>query len=328
MLRWGILSTAKIGMEHVIPALLDAENCTIAAIASRDKSRAEAVAERFAIPHAFGSYDAMLESDLIDAVYIPLLTSQHVEWSIRAANAGKHVLCEKPIALQAQQIDAIIEARDTNKVLVSEAFMVTYHPQWLKVRDLLAEGAIGILKHVQAAFTYNNTDPDNMRNILSQGGGALPDIGVYPTVATRFVTQCEPLSVSAKVERNATTGTDNYASWRADFGSFEMSAYVATEMALRQEISFHGDEGWIALTAPFNAGLYDADTVFLYDKDHEETRQFRFPGVNQYRMEVEAFARSVAGEDQEIFSLESSINNQKLIDAIYRAGESGVWEDV
>ena len=237
-------------------------------------------------------------------------------------------MCEKPIALQAQQIDAIIEARDTNNVLVSEAFMVTYHPQWLKVRDLLAEGAIGTLQHVQSAFTYNNTDPDNMRNILTQGGGALPDIGVYPTVTTRFVTGAEPQRVSAKVMRNPTTGTDNYASWRADFGTFEMSTYVATEMALRQEISFHGDQGWISLSAPFNAGLYDADTVTVHDKDHKLMQQYRFAGVNQYRMEVEAFARCVAGEQQEIFTLEDSINNQKLIDAICRAGDSGNWEDV
>ena len=328
MLRWGILSTAKIGIEHVIPALLIAENCTITAIASRDQSRAAAVASRFDIPNAFGSYEEMLDSDLIDAVYIPLLTSQHVEWSIKAANAGKHVLCEKPIALHASEIDGIIEARDRNKVLVSEAFMVTYHPQWHKVRELLAKGAIGTLRHVQAAFTYNNVDPKNMRNILAHGGGALPDIGVYPTVGTRFVTGCEPKSVSAKVMRNPTTGTDNYATWRADFGDFEMTSYVATEMALRQEIAFHGDEGWMELTAPFNAGLYDADTVIVHNKNHSEARQFRFAGVNQYQKQVEAFARAVAGSDEEIFTLENSVKNQKLIDAIYRAGESGVWEDV
>ena len=329
MLRWGILSTAKIGIEHVIPAILNADNCNVAAIASRDLARAEAVAAHFGVPHSFGSYEEMLTSDLIDAVYIPLLTSKHVEWSIKAAEAGKHVLCEKPIALHAGEIAGIIEARDRNNVLVSEGFMVTYHPQWHKVRELLASGAIGTLRHVQAAFTYNNTDPKNMRNILAHGGGALPDIGVYPTVGTHFVTGSKPKRVSAKVERNATTGTDNYATWRADFGDFEMTSYVATEMALRQEISFHGDEGWMELTAPFNAGLYDADTVILHNKNHSEAQQFRFAGINQYQKQVEAFARAVGGsQDEEIFTLESSVNNQKLIDAIYRAGESGEWEDV
>ncbi len=328
MLRWGVLSTAKIGIEHVIPAIQVANNGNVVAIASRDLSRAEAIASRFGIPQAFGSYEELLASDAIDAVYIPLLTSQHVEWSIKAADAGKHVLCEKPIALHADEIAAIIEARDRNNVLVTEAFMVTYHPQWLKVRALLAEGAIGKLKHVQAAFTYNNTDPENMRNILAFGGGALPDIGVYPTVGTRFVTGAEPLRVSAQVQRNETNGTDNYASWRADFGDFEMTTYVATEMALRQEIAFHGDEGWMELTAPFNAGLYDADTVILHNKDHDEIQTFRYSGINQYQLEVEAIARAVAGEKEEIFTLESSVNNQKLIDAIYCAAKTGLWESV
>ena len=328
MLRWGILSTAKIGIEHVIPAILESDNGIIAAIASRDLARAKSVATRFAIPHSFGSYQDMLASNEIDAVYIPLLTSQHVEWSIKAADAGKHVLCEKPISLHANEIDGIIAARDRNKVLVSEAFMVTYHPQWHKVRSLIAEGAIGTLNHVQSAFSYHNTDADNMRNILAFGGGALPDIGVYPTVTTRFATGEEPKSVSAKVVRDKTSGTDIYASWRADFGTFEMSAYVSTQMALRQEISFHGDLGWIELSAPFNAGLYDADTVTLHNQDHSNAQCFRFMGLNQYKLQVEAFARSVAGGDEEIFSLESSRQNQQLIDAIYRASESGVWEEV
>ncbi len=332
MLRWGILSTANIGIEQVIPAILNSDNGIISAIASRDQAKAEKLAQRFNIQHWFGSYEAMLASDLIDAVYIPLPTSMHVDWTIKAANAGKHVLCEKPISLHADQIDAIMEARDRNKVLISEAFMVTYHPQWHKVRSLIAEGAIGTLKRVQAAFTYHNTDAENMRNILELGGGALPDIGVYPTVVTRFVTGKEPVQVSAKVEHDATFKTDNYASCRADFGAFEMTMYVSTQMALRQEISFHGDEGWIEVAAPFNAGLYDADFITLYNEDHSQAQLFKFPGVNQYTLQAEAFVRAVASSDlmgaEEIFTLESSKNNQKLIDAIYRAGDSGQWEAV
>ena len=332
MLRWGILSTANIGIEQVIPAILNSDNGIVSAIASRDEEKAEQVAKRFGVQNWFGSYDVMLASDVIDAVYIPLPTSQHVEWSIKAADAGKHVLCEKPISLHADEIDAIIEARDRNNVLISEAFMVTYHPQWHKVRSLIAEGAIGILKHVQAAFTYHNTDAENMRNILELGGGALPDIGVYPTVVTRFVTGAEPVKVSANVERDATFGTDNFATCRSDFGSFEMTMYVSTQMALRQDISFHGDKGWIEVAAPFNAGLYDAEIVTLHNVDHDNAQQFRFSGVNQYTLQAEAFARAVTSSDlngdEEIFTLESSKKNQKLIDAIYRAGESGEWEAV
>src|ERR1041384_7057928 len=156
MLRFGVLSTAKIGRDLVIPAIQDAENAVVTAIASRDLAKARQLADRFSVPHAFGSYEEMLASDVIDAVYIPLPTSQHVEWTIKAADAGKHVLCEKPIALNAGEIDSLIEARDRNKVLVTEAYMVTYSPVWRKVRSLLQEGAIGTLKHVQGAFTYYN----------------------------------------------------------------------------------------------------------------------------------------------------------------------------
>ena len=152
MLRFGIISTAKIAQDHVIPAMQDAKDCVVSAIASRDLAKARVVADRFSVPHAFGSYEEMLASDVIDAVYIPLPTSQHVEWTIRAADAGKHVLCEKPIALKAEEIDTLIAARDRNGVLVSEAFMVTYSPVWAKVKELLASGAIGTLKHVQGAF--------------------------------------------------------------------------------------------------------------------------------------------------------------------------------
>ena len=329
MLRWGILSTANIGIEHVIPAILNSNNGVVAAVASRKLERAQQIAQQFAIPHAYGSYEDLLASDEIDAVYIPLVTSQHAEWSIKTAAAGKHVLCEKPIALDASEIDAIVEARDKHQVLICEAFMVTYHPQWHKVQSLISEGAIGTLKHVQGAFAYFNQDANNMRNIPELGGGALPDIGVYPTVTTRFATGEEPVKVSAFVERDPKFGTDIYASCRANFGSFEMSMYVSTQMALRQEMAFHGDKGWIEVKAPFNAGLYDADVVTLHNVDHGEAQDFRFSGINQYTLQAETFARAVdSGDRSEVFSLEDSIKNQKLIDAIYKAGKSGNWESV
>lgn len=332
MLRWGILSTALIGIEHVIPAILEADNGIVSAIASRTESKAKALADRFGVPHVFGSYEAMLESNVVDAVYIPLPTSQHVEWAIKAADAGKHVLCEKPIALHADEIDSIIDARNRNKVLVTEAFMVTYHPQWHKVRSLIADGAIGTLQHVQSAFTYFNKDAGNMRNILELGGGALPDIGVYPTVTTRFSTGAEPRRVLAKVQRDPDFGTDIYSTSQIEFDNFDMTMYVSTQLALRQEIAFHGDKGWIEVAAPFNAGLYDADNVTLHSTDHDVATKFCFAGVNQYRLEVEAFERAVSSPDlkgdEEIFSLESSKLNQKLIDAIFRSGESGTWENV
>ncbi|MBP1851255.1 Gfo/Idh/MocA family protein [Rhizobium halophytocola] len=328
MLRFGILSTAKIGRDAVVPAIQDAENAVVSAIASRDLERARAMADRFSVPHAFGSYEEMLASDTIDAVYIPLPTSQHVEWSIKAADAGKHVLCEKPIALNAGEIDALIAARDRNTVIISEAFMVTYAPVWLKVRALLAEGAIGRLRHVQGAFTYFNRDPANMRNIPALGGGGLPDIGVYPTVTTRFATAKEPQRVQAVTERDAEFGTDIYSSVKADFGDFEMSFYVSTQMANRQLMVFHGTEGFIEVKSPFNGERWGAEEVELANQNHGQSQIFRFPGSRQYKCEAEAFASAVAGKDVEIFTLEQSRANQRFIDAIYRASKKDGWEPV
>jgi predicted dehydrogenase len=329
MLRFGILSTAKIGRDLVVPAIQDAENCVVTAVASRDLTRARAMADRFSVPHAFGSYEEMLASDTIDAVYIPLPTSQHVEWTIKAADAGKHVLCEKPIALHADEIGALIAARDRNGVLISEAFMVTYSPVWRKVRALIAEGAIGRLRHVQGAFTYFNRDPSNMRNVPELGGGGLPDIGVYPTITTRFSTGKEPLRVQASTDRDPGFGTDIYSSVRADFGDFELSFYISTQLAHRQVMVFHGDEGFIEVKSPFNADRYGAEEIELTNQNHGESRHFRFQDARQYRREAEAFTRAALGEKEEVVTLESSLANQKLIDAIYRASEKdGGWEPV
>ena len=328
MFRWGILSTAKIAREQLIPAILDSENGVVSAIASRDQSKANALAMRFGVPTAFGSYEAMLASDTIDGVYIPLPTAQHVEWAVKAADAGKHVLVEKPLALDAGDIAPVLAARDRNRVLVCEAFMVAYHPQWAKVRDLVRSGAIGRLRHVQGAFAYHNVDPANMRNRPELGGGALPDIGVYPVVATRFVTGAEPARIQATVERDKTFGTDIYSSTKADFGDFHLTFYCSTQMALRQLMVFHGDKGFIEVHAPFNAGIYDHHRVELHNQNHTEATVFRFPGVSQYRLEVEAFARAALGEKVAVFQLEDSVRNQKVIDAIFRAGTHDGWEKV
>jgi len=328
MLRFGILSTAKIGRELVVPAIQDAENCVVTAIASRDLGRAREMADRFSVPHAFGSYEEMLASDAIDAVYIPLPTSQHVEWSIKAADAGKHVLCEKPIALKSAEIDSLIAARDRNKVLISEAYMVVYTPVWKKVRELLSEGAIGRLRHVQGAFTYFNRDAGNMRNIPALGGGGLPDIGVYPSITTRFVTGKEPQRIQAVTERDPEFGTDIYSSVKADFGDFEMSFYISTQMASRQVMVFHGTEGFIEVKSPFNADRYGAEEVELSNRSHGHSQIFRFPDSRQYKLEAEAFADAATGGASEVVTLESSKRNQAMIDAIYRASEKDGWETV
>ncbi|MET3597529.1 putative dehydrogenase [Mesorhizobium shonense] len=328
MFRWGVLSTAKIGREQLLPAIVDSENGVLSAIASRDLSKAKALGERFGARRAFGSYEDLLASTEVDGVYIPLPTSQHVEWTAKAIQAGKHVLVEKPLALDAKDIPPLIKLRDEKKVLVCEAFMVVYHPQWIKVRDLIAGGAIGRLRHVQGAFSYYNVDPKNMRNQLDLGGGALPDIGVYPTVSTRFSTGREPVRVQAHIERDKTFGTDIYSSIRADFGDFELSFYLSTQMAARQVMVFHGEKGFIEVFAPFNAGLYDHHRIELHNQNHTEAQVFRFPGTQQYRLECEAFVRAAQGGKDRVFTLEESVLNQKVIDAIFRAGNKDGWEPV
>lgn len=323
MLKFGILSTAKIAHEHLIPAIQQADNAQLIGIASRDQKKSSAMAERFNVPQAFGSYEAMLDSAQIEAVYIPLPTSQHVEWSLKAIQAGKHVLVEKPLALKAADINKLIIARDKAGVVVSEAFMVTYHPQWLKVKELLKKKVIGTLRRIESSFTYYNVDANNMRNRPELGGGVLPDIGVYPTVCARFATGMEPKSAMAQVEYDPTFKTDRYANVQLELDGVDMSFYVSTQMANRQTMIFHGDKGFIELSAPFNSNLYEGDEVRLHNANHSQTQVFRYTGLNQYRLEIEAFSRAVSGKKQAYFTLEESVLNQKVIDAIYKSGKSG-----
>ncbi|WP_316858447.1 Gfo/Idh/MocA family oxidoreductase [uncultured Cohaesibacter sp.] len=328
MIRWGILGTAKIAREQLVPAIQTAENGTLQAVASRSQDSADQFAKRFGIPTAFDSYEAMLASDEVDAIYIPLPTSQHVEWTLKCLEAGKHVLCEKPISLHAKEIDALIEARDRTGLVATEAFMVTYHPQWLKVRDLLASGAIGTLRHIQGVFTYYNVDPNNMRNKVELGGGGLPDIGVYPTVTARFATGKNPIRARASIIRDPDFGTDIYANCQYDFGSFDMTFYCATQLSLRQRMVFHGDKGAIEVAAPFNAQNYDAVDVCLYNQGRNEMQKWAFRGVEQYRLEIETIGRKISGDNVDIFTLESSRANQAAIDALYAADISDGWVKV
>lgn len=203
--------------------------------------------------------------------------------------------------------------------------MVAYHPQWHKVTELMADNAIGPLRQVQGAFAYRNLNPDDMRNQVDLGGGGLPDIGVYPTVTTRITTGAEPLRVSASVRRDLEFGTDIWASTRVDFGEFELSFYVSTQMDLRQNMVFHGENGWIEVTAPFNPGDYGAARVLLHRNSNSDVQEFRFGGVRQYRLQAEAFVRAARGGDDSVFTLENSKQNQKVIDAIYRAGDVDGW---
>lgn len=326
MLRFGILSAAGIAQRNVIPAILDANNCCVVAIASRDITRARSLAERFSIPEVFDSYDALLESEVVDAVYIPLPTSHHTDWAIKAAQAGKHVLCEKPVSLNAQSIDRIIATRDANNVVVSEAVMIAYAPLWHTIRDLLKKNTIGTLKHVEGSYCFFNDSAESTRNSVELGGGALLDVGIYPVFATRFATGQEPVRVQSKIERDPQFGTDIYSKALVDFGGFDLSFYVSTQLAARQKMVFHGADGFIEVKSPFNAHCWGAEEIEVTTRNHSQSVIYRFKDSRQYKLEVEAFSRAVDNRNEKIVTLEESRLNQSVIDAIFRASKKDGWE--
>ncbi len=316
-MRWGILGAAKIARTALAPAIHLANGAELVALATGSADKAAPF--RALVPglRVHDSYEALLADPDIDAVYIPLPNHLHIDWSLRALAAGKQVLCEKPLALRADQIDPLIAARDASGLLCVEGFMVCHHPQWLRVRQLLADGAIGRLVHVAAAFSFNNPDPANIRNRAETGGGAVYDIGVYPCVTTRFATGAEPLRIRSELRRE--NGVDVFARVWADFADFTLDFHVGTRMAPRQQIVFHGTEGVIELPVPFNAGLAGAAQVILR-RGYDETRIERFEPVDQYRLMIEAFGLSAAEGAPFACPLEFSRGNAVMIDAILDGG--------
>lgn len=314
--RWGILGTAKIARNWLAPAIHSSQRGRIAAVASRTYDKAEAFAAPYGDVKIYGEYSGLIDDPEIDAIYIPLPNSAHVEWTEKALRAGKHVLCEKPIALNAREIDHLIDVRNQTGKFVAEAFMVTHHPQWRRVRELLEQGAIGNLMHVQGSFSFFNDDARDIRNDASQGGGALRDIGVYPSVTTRFCTLQEPVACSAQLIWEH--GIDATTRVWAEFPSFTMDFYVSMRMHAHQSMLFHGDQGWIRVHCPFNAKLYGDDVIELRDRSGV-VRTERFPAVDQYVVEIDAFNATVLDGAPFECSLEFSRGNQRMIDMIYAA---------
>ena len=320
--RWGILGAAKIAREWLIPAIQLSSGGIVTAIASRDHEKGEAIQARFNIPHLYASYESLLNSNEVDAIYVPLPNSLHVEWTHKAIAAGQHVLCEKPLAMHADEIDGLIEARDRSGLVVGEGFMVVHHPQWQLVKSLIANGKIGRLQMVQGCFAYFNMDPDNIRNRNGLGGGALRDIGVYPLVVTRFVTGQEPRVAHARIDFDPQFGTDRWANCDLQFDDFALSFYCTTQAARRQQMTFHGDRGWLQLDAPFNAGVYDIARVKFRANDAERVEETIFPTANQYQLLIENFNAAVIGQSVLAFSLESSRANQRGIDMLFTANRA------
>ncbi len=314
-MRWGILGAAKIARTDLSPAIQLARGSSLVALATRDPARAAPFQALVPGLRVHDSYDALLTDPEIDAIYIPLPNHLHVDWSIRAARAGKHVLCEKPIALEAPQIDQLIATREQTGKLIAEAFMVAHHPQWARAKELLDAGAIGTLEHIEGCFTYTNRNFSDIRHQSDMGGGGLRDVGVYPCITARMMTGQDPLSLRADIRWQ--NGVDIFARVWADFDGFSMSFYCGMMQARRQYMTFHGQDGWLHLTAPFNGQIY-GDTVLEWHQP-DETRQYRFNNVQQYALMIENFATSATTGAPFACPLELSRGNQTMIDAIFKA---------
>jgi predicted dehydrogenase len=325
-LRWGVLSTAKIGLNKVIPGMQQGEFCTVDAIASRDLAKAKEVAERLGIARAHGSYEALLADPEIDAVYIPLPNHLHVPWTIKAAEARKHVLCEKPIALSAAEAETLLAVRDRTGVKIGEAFMVDCHPQWLRVRELLAEGRIGDLRSMTGFFSYYNVDPANIRNQAGLGGGALMDIGCYMVHAARFGFQAQPTRVVASIDRDPEMKTDRLTSAILEFAAGQAIFTCSTQLAPYQRINYLGTKGRIEVTIPVNA-MPDKPARILIEADGELTPE-TFELCDQYTLQGDAFSQAVLEGGGVPVSVEDAIANMQVIDAIFRSGAAGQWETV
>jgi predicted dehydrogenase len=329
--RFGVISTAKIAIQKVIPAMQQSARCNVLAIASRDLTRARAAAEALGIPRAYGSYPELLQDPEIEAVYNPMPNHLHVPISIEAAAAGKHVLCEKPIALTAAEARKLVAARDHAGVLIQEAFMVRCHPQWLRARALVREGRVGQLRVVQGSFSYMNTDPANVRNQAGIGGGGLYDIGCYPIVTARFLYEAEPIRVASQIEYDPKFETDRLASVLLQFPTGQALFYCSTQLVPYQRMQILGTEGRIEIEIPFNAPPDRPCRIFVDDGAQlgdGSARPETFEVVDQYTLQGDLFARAIREGTALPFPLEDAVQNMRVLDAVFRAGRSGRWEAV
>src|ERR1700723_1100941 len=327
--RWGILGTAKIAVKKVIPAMQKGDCSEVIAIASRDRRRAEQIAHELGIAKAYGSYEEVLADPEVEAIYNPLPNHLHVPWSIKAAEAGKHVLCEKPLAMTKAEALTLLARQKQAGVKIGEAFMVRTHPQWLRARELITSGRIGDLRSVTGFFSYFNRDPANIRNIPAYGGGALMDIGCYPITASRFAFAEEPSRVLGLVARDPDIQVDRLVSAILDFPSGHATFSCSTQLAPYQRLSFLGAQGRVEIEIPFNAPN-DQPCRILIDDGRDvfgsgiATQDF--PICDQYTIQGDVFSRAVRGDADVPVSLEDALKNMAVIDAIFRSGDSGKWE--
>jgi predicted dehydrogenase len=325
--RWGVISTANIGLAKVLPGMMKSKEIEIRAIASRSLATGKKAAKKLGIPVAYGSYEELLDDPEIEAIYNPLPNHLHVPLTLAAARKGKHVLCEKPIALTAAEAEQL---RDIPKgVIVAEAFMVRVHPQWIKARQLAQSGKLGELRAVQCLFSYYNVDPNNVRNMADIGGGALYDIGCYPIVGGRYIFGAEPQRVVSLIDRDPNFRTDRTTSALMDFGGGRHLTFTASTQAMNyQRFNILGTKGRVEIVIPFNAPQGGAMTIYLDKKGQvgdATAEAIKLPRVDQYQLQGEVFSRAVRGKKLE-FGVEDAILQMRVIDALFRSENSGNWE--
>jgi predicted dehydrogenase len=326
-IRWGVLSTAKIGVEKVIPAMKRGDFCKVVAIASRSEEKARAAAEKLDLPKSYGSYEALLADPEIDAIYNPLPNDQHVPWSIKALEAGKHVLCEKPIGLSALEARKLADASEKYPNLkVMEAFMYRLHPQWKLAKELLKSGKIGTLKTIQTFFSYFNDDPHNIRHDPAMGGGGLMDIGCYAISLSRWLFDHEPERVLAHVEIDPEWKIDRMASAILDFGHGGSATFTCSmAVTAYQSVQIIGTEGRIELSeVPFNAPTI-VPCALKVQRNFGEIERIEVETCNQYTIQGDLFSKAILDNTPVPTPIADAIRNMDTIEAIFASGKSGGW---
>jgi predicted dehydrogenase len=332
-LRIGVLSTAKIGLKKVIPGMQRGHSTEVTAIASRSLASAQKAASELNLPKAYGNYEELLSDPEIDAVYIPLPNDLHVEWTARAARAGKHVLCEKPIAMNADEAETLLPVQQETGVKIAEAFMVKLHPEWLRAQEHIAQGRIGELRLVTGTFSYFNADPNNIRNKPENGGGALMDIGCYQVFAARQLFGAEPTRVLALIDRDPATKIDRMTSFLLEFPAGQANFTCSTQLIPYQRVQALGAKGRIELEIPVNIPP-DRNVRLFLDQEGDlfgkGIMTELFPpeegGIDQYSLQGDAFAQAIFDDTEVPVPLTAAIQNMKVIDALFRSAQSGRWE--
>lgn len=327
---WGVLSTAKIAREKVIPAMQRGTLSRIDAIASRDAAKAAETAASLGITKSYGSYEELLADPDIQAVYNALPNHLHVPWTLKALEAGKHVLCEKPVALSAAEAAEITEAQARTGLVVAEAFMVRHHPQWRRAREIAASGRIGEVRAVQTFFSYYLTDPDNVRNKADIGGGALYDIGCYAIATARYIFGAEPERVVGLIDRDPVMLTDRLTSGLAEFpGNRHLTFSCATQLVPHQRVTISGTKGRIEVQIPFNPTPAQATRLLIDDGTDlagSGIEVEEFPPCDQYTLQGDAFSRVVLGQEELPHPIGDAVLNMRVIDAFFRSAKAGTWE--